>query len=416
MQEDLLLLRDGLYGQGPFAHFATDFPTSSLQAFTTVGTTIDPSDEPDGWQSTAGCAPLEKTPYVVHWADAKANLGTFIQYLFPFNAVQLDAFEKELDDYVDYLVIGTYDSPYLMGDPASTDPDLHFAVNFQTGQGDVRHTPIPFIIAIPKTTPQHQPPFPVAYWRHGTGLFDLEMVLHSGLYAREGIALASMDAPGHGLVLTSGQQILLEALLKGACLGGAAKALEASRAIDLNGDGVPDSGGLVWSAHLLHTRDGDAPVGARRRAAHAHAEDVRRRRRGAARTTTRDGDPTNDLAGDFNGDGVVDLGGPKAPYYSSGGSFGGLVAQIHGAIDPSFAATAPVSGGGGFVNVAVRSELTPDPVLEEVIGPLIVAVPASARPPSVHGRPRTQCTGEPDERALGGEQPARTRARWRSRA
>ena len=58
----------------------------------------------------------------MHWADAKANLGTFIQYLFPFSTVQLDAFEKELDDYVDYLVIGTYDSPYLMGDPAVARP------------------------------------------------------------------------------------------------------------------------------------------------------------------------------------------------------------------------------------------------------------------------------------------------------
>jgi hypothetical protein len=106
-----------------------------------------------------------------------------------------------------------------------------------------------------------------------------------------------------------------------------------------------------------------------------------------------DGDPTNDLAGDFNGDGVVDLGGPtpQQKYYSSGGSFGGLVAQVHGAIDSSFTATAPVSGGGGFVNIAVRSSLTPEPVLEQVIGPLVVAVPASSRPPSSSGVPATAC-------------------------
>jgi hypothetical protein len=392
VQEDLMLLRNGLYGQGPFAHLATDFPTSSLQAFQTVGQSVQAADEPANWQSSPGCVNLEKTPYVVHWADAKANFGAFIQYLFPFPADQIALFEKSLDDYVDYLVFGTYDSPYLLGDPASTDPDLHFDVNFMTGQGDFRHTPIPFVITIPKTTAEHKPPFPVAYWRHGTGLFDLEAVLHSGLYAREGIALASMDAPGHGLVLSQGEQLLLEALLKGACLGPAATAMEASRAIDLNGDGVPDSGGLVWSAHLLHTRD------TMRQSVLDGVQLTRMLKTFdgtilSGQDYNNDGDPNDDLAGDFNGDGVVDLGGPGVQYHSSGGSFGGLVAEIHGAIDPSFTATAPVSGGGGFVNIAVRSELTPDPVLEEVIGPLIVAVPASARPPTSTG-PITQCTSD----------------------
>jgi hypothetical protein len=394
VQEDLLLLRNGVYGKGPFAHLASEYPTSSLQAFPTAGTTVDPSDEPDGWQSTPGCASLLQTPYVVHWADVKANLETFIQYLFPLSAVQLTAFEKELDDNVDYLVIGTYDSPYLLGDPQSPDPDLHFDVNFETGQGDFRHTPVPFMLAVPKKTAAHGPPYPVAYWRHGTGLFDLEMVVHAGLYAREGIALASMDAPGHGLALTQGQQILLEALLKGACMGGAARGLEASRAIDLNGDGAPDSGGLVWSAHLLHTRD-------TMRQSVLDGVQLTRMLETFDGTTKSgqdfngDGDPTNDLAGDFDGDGTVDVGGP-APgqkYFSSGGSFGGLVAQIHGAIDPAFTATSPVSCGGGFVNIAVRSKLTPDPVLEEVLGPLVVAVPASSRPATSSG-PVTQCTGD----------------------
>jgi hypothetical protein len=106
------------------------------------------------------------------------------------------------------------------------------------------------------------------------------------------------------------------------------------------------------------------------------------------------GDASNDLAGDFNGDGVVDFGGKSVNYASSGGSFGGLVAQIHGAIDPTFSVTAPVSGGGGFVHVATRSQLTPDPVLEEVMGPFLVAVPAAARPPDSNGIPATKCTGK----------------------
>jgi hypothetical protein len=393
VQEDLLLLRNGLYGQGPFASFASEFPTSSLQAFNEVGTTVDPTDEPPGWQSSALCASALKTPYIVHWADVKSAIQPAIPFLFPLSTTQLDAFMKGFDDYVDYLVIGTYDSPYLLGDPASTNPDLHFNVSFQTGQGDVRHVPIPWVAIIPKTTQEHKPPFPVAYWRHGTTLFDLEIAVHAGIYARQGIALVSMDMPGHGLVLSPGDQTLLGALLKGVCFGPTATAMTTGRAIDLNGDGTPDSGGLIWSSHLLHTRDGmrQGVLDGLQLNRIFKSWDGKAK---SGQDYNGNGDSTDDLAGDFNGDGVVDFGGPDVPYSSSGGSLGGLVAEIHGAIDPTFnAGTAPVSGGGGFIDIAVRSKLTPDPVMEEVIGPLIVAVPASSRPPAATG-PVTRCTGQ----------------------
>ncbi len=279
-----------------------------------------------------------------------------------------------------------------MGDPQSADPDLHFRLNYRTGEGDVHHDAVPFMLTIPKTTAQHGPPFPVAYWYHGTGLEDLEMVAHAGLYARQGIALASFDAPGHGLALSKGQRIVLEALVKGACLGPGATAMEASRAIDLNGDGAGDSGGLVWSAHMLHTRDGvrQTVVDGMQLIRVLKSFDGKTR---SGQDYNGDGNPNDDLAGDFNGDGIVDLGGPAAAYFSSGGSFGGLVAQMHGAIDPSIVASAPVSGAGGMVTVALRSKLTPAPVLEQVMGPLVVALPSSARPPLASGQ-QTQCTGD----------------------
>jgi hypothetical protein len=390
-REDLLLLRDGLYGKGPFAHLASDFPVSSAQLFPTVGKAVDAADELPGWLDDPTCARLNKTPYIAHWTDAKETLGAVIQFLFPFTQAQLDALNASLE-YVDYIVLGTFDSPYLMGDPQSPDPDLHFRVNYRTGDGDVRHDPVPFMISIPKTTAQHGPPFPVAYWYHGTGLEDLEMVAHAGLYARQGIALASIDAPGHGLVLQEGQRIVLEALMKGACLGPGAKGMEASRAIDLNGDGTADSGGLIWSAHMLHTRDGT------RQTVLDGMQLIRILKSFDGKALSGqdyngDGNAANDLAGDFNGDGVVDVGGPASRYFSSGGSFGGLAAQVHGAIDPSITASAPVSGGGGFIPIALRSRLTPAPVLEQVIGPLVVAVPANARPPLAMGGSQTQCTG-----------------------
>ncbi len=390
VQEDMLLLRDGLYGKGPFARFASDFPTSSLQAFRAVGTTVSPGDEPSGWQSTPACRGLLGQPYIVKWSVLKPQVQQILQFLpFNFSQTQVDTLVAGLDQYVDYFVFGTYDAPYLMGDPQSPDPDLHFRLDFQTGDGDVRHTPIPWVAAVPKVGAAREAPFPVAYWRHGTSLFDVELIAHAGIYARQGIALVSMDAPGHGLVLTAGQLRLAGTLLDGVCLGPATTGLTASRAIDLNGDGLADSGGLVWSAHMFHTRDfmRQSVLDGIQLNRLFKAFDGKAK---SGQDYNADGDASNDLAGDFNGDGVVDFGGPKATYSSSGGSFGGLVAEVAGALDPTFAATAPVSGGGGFVHVSVRSKLTPAPVLEEVIGPLVVAVPASSRPPGSTGL-ATQC-------------------------
>ncbi len=65
----------------------------------------------------------------------------------------------------------------------------------------------------------------------------------------------------------------------------------------------------------------------------------------------------------------------RRAYYASGGSLGGIVSMIQGALDPHVVAAAPVSGRRGFMDTAMRGVVTPVPVLEQVLGPLIVAVP-----------------------------------------
>jgi hypothetical protein len=111
VQEDLMSLRDGIYGKGPFSYFANDFPPSSLQAFNVVGTTISPADETAGWQKTPACQKLLKTPFIVHGADVKPALTPFLQLLGKafqsnFSRAQLDEFIAGLDEYVDYIVMG----------------------------------------------------------------------------------------------------------------------------------------------------------------------------------------------------------------------------------------------------------------------------------------------------------------------
>ena len=381
--EDMRLLRDGLYGKGPFARLSTQFP-AKLSAFPAAGKTLTPDLEAAGWERQGSCAATSKTPFVAHWGDAKAAILPLLPQLFSLSPTEQQGLVESLDD-VDYFVVGTYQTPYLIGDPASTDPYDHFHANFMTGQADVHADTGHFWLSVPKVkSGGATPPFPVAYWHHGTTLFDTEMFIHAGRYARNGLALASIDAPGHGLVLTHGQAFFLQALLAGQCLAPFTTALDSGRAIDLNGDGVPDSGGLIWSAHILRTRDNV-------RQAVIDAMQLTRVFASFDGKTLSDQDynadgKANDLAGDFNGDGVVDVGGPDAPYYASGGSLGGIVSMIQGALDPHVVAAAPVSGTAGFMDTAMRGVVTPVPVLEQVLGPLVIGVPAASRADTACGQ------------------------------
>ncbi len=381
--EDMVLLRDGLYGRGPFARFATQYPPA-VEPFQAAGKALAPGDEPSAWQSLPECAGPSKTPYVAHWVDAKQAITTLLPQLFPLSATQQQGLLDSLDA-VDYFVVGTYPTPYLIGDPASTDPDDHFHVNFMTGEASVHTDQGHFWLSVPKATAGAKPPFPVAFWHHGTTLFDTEMFIHAGRYAKNGLALASIDAPGHGLYVDPGQQFFLRALLSASCLEPFTNAIDSGRDIDLNGDGIPDSGGLIWSAHILRTRDNV-------RQAVLDAMQLTRTLASFDGKALADEDYNgngvlDDLAGDFNGDGVVDVGGPGVPIYASGGSLGGIVSMIQGVVDPQIVAAAPVSGAGGFMDVAMRGVVTPVPVLEQVLGPLIVSVPAA-------GLTDSACTSE----------------------
>src|SRR5205823_203240 len=121
---------------------------------------------------------------------------------------------------------------------------------------------------------------------------------------------------------------------------------------DLDNDGVPDSGGDFWTADIFHTRDVirqsvlDHMVLIRA----LRSFDGRRRSTQVFRSAGQPG-----LAGDFDGDGVVDLGGPDNDYYAWGQSLGGFFAAILPAVEPTITAAAPTSGGGGLVELGLRS-------------------------------------------------------------
>ncbi len=397
--EDMKLLRDGLYGEGPFAELEEEFaPQIELSRAVGKVADLDLADDPAGWESDSTCADKADNLFIVRADAIKDTLQVAVTELFgsgdgPDTQALLRSF-----DAIDYLAIGTYRTPYLLqGGPDDTDPKSAFDLDYQTGGGSKTGDVVPFFLVVPKETAQFKQPFDVNIYGHGyTGNF-LEAILYAGNLAEHGLATIGINAMGHGLDLGDATtETLAKALFSGGCVGPLSTALVQTRARDLDADGRPDSGGDFWSSYLFHTRDGV------RQSVLDHVQLVRILRAfgtkdGAAFCKTAETGWTNkavdpcdldrdgeaDLFGDFDGNGVADLGGKDAKYGTWGESLGGILSGIHGAIDPYVTAASPGSGGGGLTDIGVRSFQggVVEAVLLRMWGPLIVTVPAASRAP-----------------------------------
>ena len=382
--EDLRLLRDGLAGVGPFAWIANDYPPE-VELFPLAGKNVN-SANPPGWETLPECRGLSSRPYMMRFGDFSRSARTIVEQVFGFKGPQLDAIMGALS-HVEHFVVGTFSAPQLVGDPAVIDPEAHFRANFRDGTAAVTPERVKFWVAVPKENATAKQPFPVSLWNHGTGLFAEELLFHAGAMAKQGIALAAIDMPGHGLPLDGTDASLAKSLLAEACLAPLVKALETTRARDLDGDGVRDSGFDLWSSHAFHTRD------MLRQSVVDEFQFFRVLRSFDGRSLARSpyvGGVAASLLGDFDGNGVVDLGGPSAPHAVAGQSFGGIVTQIVGALDPSVRVVVPVSGAAGFGDVAARSHGIVDAVLGQLLSPMVLVVPAEER--GVAGAaPETRC-------------------------
>ncbi len=386
--EDLRLLRDGLHGIGPFSRMATLYPPKAT-AFRLAGLARDSVDDPPNWQSDPRCAVTSKKPYIVTNEELKPAIDLLVQGVagssFSFSQPEILALKDTLS-YIDHLVVGSFPVSYLLGDPDHEDPNTRFQLNYLTGEGrmvsDVGH----FILAVPKVRPGVSQPFNTIVWAHGTAQSDIEIVIRAGYFARQGLATFGFDGPGHGLVINSGLQTLVQGVLDSTCLVPVIGALTKGRARDLDFDGVPDPGGLLWTAHIFHSRDNVRQTVLDQ----IQATRVLRAFDGRMGDQDTDGDGKPNLLGDFDGDGTPDVGGANAHLYTSGDSYGGIVAQIHAAIDPEITAGASISGAGGLTDVATRSFGVVDSVFQQIISPLVISVPASDRPNTPDTK-RTQC-------------------------
>jgi len=367
---DMVAIRKGLYGKGPLS-FIKNKVTENV-------TKIFPLHEIEGVN------PYTLPAHVL--IDALKPVVTQIVGDVP--QIVIDAFFNTYK-YVDYFVAGEFETPYFLIDrdgiateeyPA--DDDEVFDVNPINGHAVFGKQKIQFLCAVPKKIGGKNPPFPVAFYMHGYTSSRFEMLGFAGSIAKFGITTCSIDAVGHGLGIPPDFELILKGLFTGAKLSGLYEFIKIDRARDLNNDGVKDSGGDFWTADTFHTRD------VVRQSIVDYMQFIRVLRAfdGSRRWNFDiNSDGNNDIAGDFNADGIPDFGGPTQDYHAFGSSLGGILSSILAGIEPAITAAAPISGGGGLSDIGIRSVQggVVEAVFLRIFGPFIIGEPDSTEPDKV---------------------------------
>ncbi|MFO0569951.1 MAG: hypothetical protein U0263_30170 [Polyangiaceae bacterium] len=391
VQEDLRIIRDGLYGKGPLARLAKEYPAHTDLAraagLVDLEALADGSEEPEGWEKNPKCVDKVKNFHIVKFETVKQTLNDLAKQGFGFEGPSLTTLINSFDS-ISHIAIGEFDSPFFIdGGPKGKDPNASFDMDFRTGEGKLYRDKVQFLLVVPKNTEKKKQPFPVAYYGHGYTSSSLEVLGFAGHLAAHGIASVGMNATFHGLDLGETELQLARNLFKSACEGPFASALLTGRARDLDGNGSKDSGGDYWTSYLFHTRDvvRQSAVdllqmfrvfkGFDGKALARHTKDPKTGR--LLQDYNGDGLP-NDLAGDFDGDGTPDIGGPNSEYYAWGQSLGGILAPFVAALDPNVVASAPTSGAGGLLDVGARTFQGGafEGIYLRNFGPLVVGVPA----------------------------------------
>ncbi len=371
---DMVMMRNGLYGEGPLAWLAEDNPVALS------GLSVMRAAEPDG--------SAVQNPYILPSEALRPVLPALASIAFGSLGVTATETLVRNHDYYGYHVSGTFKSPTLLGlDPEArnldeqawpydlTDPGLRDQVEYR----DVR-----FWCVVPKKEYLLDPeqPAPVVLYAHGYTSNKLEQ-LGLALHAKFGIAGCSIDAVGHGVDVGGPEsQELVESIFISLGAGPTAKALLDGRIEDVDGDGAGDVGGEFFTGYMFKTRDN------LRQTLTDWLTLVRLLRSfgtdgvlvdvdADGTPDDLDGDGTPEALGDFDGDGRIDIGGPNNVFFASGTSLGGLISSMLAAVEPTVIAAAPISGGAGLIDLTLRSEQggVVEAVGLRLLGPLLVGEP-----------------------------------------
>ncbi|NOZ88112.1 MAG: hypothetical protein GXP49_18020 [Deltaproteobacteria bacterium] len=387
--DDMIAVREGLYGYGPFSFLAQEFPpdiTRLLQATDQKGTNQYLLD-------------IGKVLNIIKLAGFFGQLG--------------DKFEGSFK-YIDYAVQGSFETPNLMLDTDGiateyypADEDESFDLDAARAHISYKHKTINFTCTIPKAINGFKPPFPVAIYSHGYTGFRVEMLGFAGAMAKFGIASCGIDSFAHGVALPmeyledQKTRDMLLGLIRGQHLEPFLWSLLDGQARDLDNDGSVDSGGDFWVGDVFHTRDSvrQSVIDTLQFIRVLLACDGKKEFRPSAVDKSMLPKGTDlKLACDFNGDGVADITGPARPralqgrpgfatrippnskgqdMFLWGQSMGGIVSGVTGALEPRLTAIAPTALGGGLLDVGLRSAIGSviRGVFHPLIGPALEVVP-----------------------------------------
>ena len=365
---ELVMLRNGLYGEGPLSWLLTDNEPEISSMFAM----LDEEDLTGNRPDNVYILPQEKLRQILGPLAAAAfadfGLGGGV------NTKGIEANHA----YYSHHVSGTFRSPQLLDlvDEGTldarawpidlTDPSLRDRVVYEDVQ---------FWCAIPRREYWADPnrPPPVVLYAHGYTSNKIEP-LGLALHGKFGLASCGMDAPYHGLQVGD-QETLIRNFLKLSGMGPAADALLANRIRDVDGDGVGDVGAEFFTGYLFRTRDN-----LRQTLLDWMTLTRLIRKFGDGTMADLNGDGVPELLGDFDADGQIDFGGPNADFFASGTSLGGLVSSMLSALEPAVVAAAPISGGAGLIDLTVRSEQggVVEAVVLRLMGPLFIGEPSAS--------------------------------------
>ncbi|HYD47271.1 MAG TPA: hypothetical protein VEB21_02930 [Terriglobales bacterium] len=335
-------VREGLYGHGVQAHLGQQYPAKVDQLFD-----------------------LRDAATITHkhlfYGESFRDIGRLI--VTQFLGLDLTSVEFQLLDdglkYVDYFVVGSYQSPQLFPRRDKDGNLLH--LDDQSWPPDLDSKPaatypetIYFTLSIPRKEVSARgegKPVPVAILSHGYGSNRFPVMQFAGYFAKHGMATISIDGPSHGIEISPQEENLARAILGSRGFGGLAEATFLDRAFDQDNDGEKDSGADFWVSYLFHCRD-------MVRQFMLDYSQLVRVMRGWDGERHWDFDLGNDgvadLAGDFDGDGVVDI-SDESVMLMTGGSLGGIMSMLMGGAEPAISTVVPIAGGGGYSDMGMRT-------------------------------------------------------------
>ncbi|HIA05075.1 MAG TPA: hypothetical protein EYN66_24795 [Myxococcales bacterium] len=365
IQSNWQSIRDGLYKHGIQAHLGEEYP-AEIAGFEPLRDVNHP-----GFKNITN-------PHILPQEDWDPAFQLIAQNFL--GAKDGSVFAKKLvsgHQYIDYQVIGYYDSPQLFerwddeGKMISLS-DQSWPPDLTTKPAKTRSERIWFHLIVPRkeiSARGEGKPAPLLVLGHGYGANRFDVPTLGGYLARHGMAIIGIDCISHGIAISQTETQQAIEILNLFGLGPFFDAVvNKGRAFDQNNDGSKNSGGDFWTSYVFHTRD------AIRQSALDYMNLIRIIRSfDGTRRWKHDlnGDGESELAGDFDGDGVIDVGG-DAFIGMFGASLGGIMSSVVSALEPEISVTVPIASGGALLDIGARSFQggVPEAVILRMMGPL----------------------------------------------